>query len=425
MNTSQRTGKAARQTRPTSATPKAVADKGVVMAPPAYGIGFVDRGLRASADCGGLPAQLKSGIESLSGLSLDSVKVHYNSSQPAQVGASAFAQGLDIHLAPGQAHHLPHEAWHVVQQAQGRVAPTARVGGGRRVNDDLALELEADAMGARAVAAGPVPATRQTSVAPLPSVGQVASTASGGSNVIQRWPKWLDRLRGKTPHERLVSDDDRQAHEARTMGRRAQTQQATIEAQRRDKVGEGLGQVAEEGIKMGLDAVSIPTTGVPVGTVLGLAHTAYSTASSGHQAYRETASKSSVAKDVGKAVLKEGVGQALGNIPVVGEFIGMGQGLATAATGVFESEASRGKDKQKAIDQALAEREVSDRARQLLADGDLEPVNQRRLEKAVERHEKTLTAAHQWQKGKSEKGVLPLLSQLAPDLDDDELTHRF
>jgi hypothetical protein len=72
----------------------------------------------------GLPDQLKSGIESLSGLSMDHVRVHYNSAQPAQLNALAYAQGSDIHLAPGQERHLPHEAWHVVQQAQGRVRPT-------------------------------------------------------------------------------------------------------------------------------------------------------------------------------------------------------------------------------------------------------------------------------------------------------------
>lgn len=71
----------------------------------------------------GLPDQLKSGIESLSGISMDDVKVHYNSSKPAAVNAHAYAQGTDIYVAPGQEHHLPHEAWHVVQQKQGRVQP--------------------------------------------------------------------------------------------------------------------------------------------------------------------------------------------------------------------------------------------------------------------------------------------------------------
>jgi hypothetical protein len=102
----------------------------------------------------GLPDQLKSGIESLSGLSLDHVRVHYNSSQPAQLNALAYAQGSDIHLAPGQQHHLPHEAWHVVQQAQGRVRPTMQMKEGVLVNDDVGLEREADVMGGRALEGG-------------------------------------------------------------------------------------------------------------------------------------------------------------------------------------------------------------------------------------------------------------------------------
>jgi hypothetical protein len=99
----------------------------------------------------GLPDQLKSGIESLSGLSLDDVRVHYNSAQPAQLNALAYAQGSDIHLAPGQEQHLPHEAWHVVQQAQGRVRPTLQRKDGVPVNDDPGLEREADVMGSKAL----------------------------------------------------------------------------------------------------------------------------------------------------------------------------------------------------------------------------------------------------------------------------------
>jgi hypothetical protein len=71
----------------------------------------------------GLPDNLKSGIEKLSGYSMDDVKVHRNSDKPAQLQAHAYAQGTDIHLGPGQEKHLPHEAWHVVQQKQGRVRP--------------------------------------------------------------------------------------------------------------------------------------------------------------------------------------------------------------------------------------------------------------------------------------------------------------
>ncbi len=98
----------------------------------------------------GLPDALKSGIEHLSGLSMDDVKVQYNSKQPAQLNAHAFAQGHQIHIAPGQQKHLPHEAWHVVQQMQGRVKPTLQMKGKTLINDDVALEKEADRMGARA-----------------------------------------------------------------------------------------------------------------------------------------------------------------------------------------------------------------------------------------------------------------------------------
>ena len=97
----------------------------------------------------GLPDNLKAGVESLSGFSMDDVKVHYNSSQPATVQALAYTQGTDIHVAPGQERHLPHEAWHVAQQLAGRVEPTTEVGG-MPVNDNTGLEHEADVMGARA-----------------------------------------------------------------------------------------------------------------------------------------------------------------------------------------------------------------------------------------------------------------------------------
>jgi hypothetical protein len=99
----------------------------------------------------GLPDKLKSGIEQLSGMSMDDVKVHYNSSQAAQLDALAYAQGTDVHVASGQERHLPHEAWHVVQQAQGRVQPTMQIKDGIPVNDDERLEREADVMGAKAL----------------------------------------------------------------------------------------------------------------------------------------------------------------------------------------------------------------------------------------------------------------------------------
>jgi len=97
----------------------------------------------------GMPDTLKAGIEDLSGFAMDDVRVHYNSDKPATVQALAYTQGTDIHVAPGQEQHLPHEAWHVAQQMAGRVEPTTEVGG-LPVNDNAALEHEADVMGAKA-----------------------------------------------------------------------------------------------------------------------------------------------------------------------------------------------------------------------------------------------------------------------------------
>jgi hypothetical protein len=98
----------------------------------------------------GLPDKLKSGMENLSGMSLDHVKVHYNSAKPAAVQAHAYAQGSDIHLASGQEQHLPHELAHVVQQAQGRVQATTSVDG-MAVNDNIGLENQATSMGNKAL----------------------------------------------------------------------------------------------------------------------------------------------------------------------------------------------------------------------------------------------------------------------------------
>lgn len=98
----------------------------------------------------GLPDTLKAGVESLSGEDLSGVRVHRNSSEPAQLNALAYARGDDIHVAAGQEQHLAHEAWHVVQQRQGRVQPTSQLQG-VDINDDVGLEAEADRMGSKAL----------------------------------------------------------------------------------------------------------------------------------------------------------------------------------------------------------------------------------------------------------------------------------
>lgn len=128
---------------------------------------------RKASNSTGLGGDLQSGLEQLSGIDLSGVRVHYNSPKPAQLQALAYAQGQDIHVAPGQEQHLPHEGWHVVQQMQGRVAPTMDYAG-TAINDDAGLEREADVMGDKALQRRAAPEDR------------VAREAAHASAVTQR-----------------------------------------------------------------------------------------------------------------------------------------------------------------------------------------------------------------------------------------------
>lgn len=160
----------------------------------------------------GMPSHLKAGIETLSGISMDDVKVHYNSSQPTQLQALAYTQGTDIHVAPGQEKHLPHEAWHVVQQKQGQVKPTIQANG-VSINDDKRLEQEAETMGKKAASYG----LGQSIVQPaapggLPGNGSTPLDSSM-SGVIQRKPVDLDavlnRYKGEERSEKVLQDSIR------------------------------------------------------------------------------------------------------------------------------------------------------------------------------------------------------------------------
>lgn len=104
--------------------------------------------------CAHLPPDLRRGLEATSGLDMGDVRVHREAPEAAALGAAAFARGGDVYLGPGGERHLPHEAWHVVQQKQRRVAPTSALPSGLAVNTDPGLEAEADRMGAAAAARG-------------------------------------------------------------------------------------------------------------------------------------------------------------------------------------------------------------------------------------------------------------------------------
>lgn len=115
----------------------------------------------------GLPDHLKSNVEQMSGIAMDDVAVHYNSREPERVGAAAYTEGSDIHIGAGQESYLPHEAWHVVQQKQGRVTPSIQMKS-FSANLNTALEHEADVMGEKA--------NQQSLASRFPSQSQVAQS---------------------------------------------------------------------------------------------------------------------------------------------------------------------------------------------------------------------------------------------------------
>ncbi|HAS44317.1 MAG TPA: hypothetical protein DCS93_27820 [Microscillaceae bacterium] len=127
-----------------------------------------------------LPTQMKTNMEQMGGVDLSDVKVFPNSEKPAQLKAEAYAQGNEIHLSNGQ--HLGHEAWHVVQQKQGRVMPTIQANNGAQINADSALEKEADDMGAKAIQ---MKSTKDDSKLPSKNMPPTQLKATN-TNVIQR-----------------------------------------------------------------------------------------------------------------------------------------------------------------------------------------------------------------------------------------------
>ncbi|NEO89247.1 MAG: DUF4157 domain-containing protein [Moorea sp. SIO3G5] len=162
----------------------------------------------------GLPDHLKTGIENLSGYSMDDVRVHYNSDKPAQLQAHAYTQGTEIHVALGQEKHLPHEAWHVVQQKQGRVQPTGSLGN-IPINSDQALEAEATAQGKKAAQLMSAPGHAKSYAFPkrvIPYGNVVQATGGSGwellgtANPRRYLPEWLGGYSQETLDEIYPKD---------------------------------------------------------------------------------------------------------------------------------------------------------------------------------------------------------------------------
>ena len=88
----------------------------------------------------GMPDGLKADMEHALGADFSDVRVHDNSGNAPALGALAYTQGTDIHMAPGQYRPespagrelLAHELAHVVQQREGKVKPTIQ----RKVSEE-------------------------------------------------------------------------------------------------------------------------------------------------------------------------------------------------------------------------------------------------------------------------------------------------
>jgi Domain of unknown function (DUF4157) len=113
----------------------------------------------APAPSGGgqaLPGDVQAKMGSAFGADFSAVRIH-EGAHVSELGAAAYTQGAEVHFAPGQYQPgsqsgqelIGHELAHVVQQSQGRVSATTQAKG-VDINDDSALEQEADAWGARA-----------------------------------------------------------------------------------------------------------------------------------------------------------------------------------------------------------------------------------------------------------------------------------
>lgn len=136
------------------------------------------------------------------GADFSDVRVHQDGNAAA-IGARAYAQGSDLHFAPGQYQPgtrdgdqlIGHELAHVVQQRSGRVAAPQGKGG---IVEDAALEAEADRAGEQ-LAAGKPAEVHEASNAGASTAVQRQGPGTGPkppSNVnIQSGPIPVDMLR--------------------------------------------------------------------------------------------------------------------------------------------------------------------------------------------------------------------------------------
>jgi len=83
----------------------------------------------------------------ITGMNFSDVSWFRNSSEPAKYNAHSYATGgNEIHTSSGRDNDLFHEVGHLKAQKENRVSSTGTISG-RAVNDNPALEAEADNIG--------------------------------------------------------------------------------------------------------------------------------------------------------------------------------------------------------------------------------------------------------------------------------------
>ncbi|WP_199188253.1 eCIS core domain-containing protein [Deinococcus arcticus] len=151
-----------------------------------------------------LPAAVQRHLELGLNADLSRVRVHTDSEAAgltAGLQAKAFTSGADIYFAPGQydphsaggLELLAHEVTHVVQQAQGRVAPG--------LDPDTGLEQEAQQTGRRLAAIGG-PGGAPSTASPHPAAQVAAGTVQAGT---------VQRALVHEAHGSAVTDQDKAA----------------------------------------------------------------------------------------------------------------------------------------------------------------------------------------------------------------------
>jgi outer membrane protein OmpA-like peptidoglycan-associated protein len=165
----------------------------------------------------GLPDPIRSQMETSFDADFSSVQVHHGSEaarKTSEIGALAYTQGENIYFNQGMyapdtrsgKELIGHELTHVVQQRAGKVKATGQAKG-LPVNQDPALEREADAMGAKAAQGQETGMANTGGRKAMNGVAQMARHEmrvedTGGEHILRSDDSYLDVTTGGV----LISD---------------------------------------------------------------------------------------------------------------------------------------------------------------------------------------------------------------------------